>query len=399
MNETPIAPTGKTFRTHSPFVDRGVEPVRPHAVPKAPVASVDPYETFSRVRRFGSLDALRALSIFAVMFHHAKFPASVPILDRGSSGVHLFFAISGFLIPTLLLREKRTYGSVSLRDFYIRRSLRIFPLYYAVLLVYIVLVSTVERDTAAGAEFISNLPYFFTYTQNWFVQYDETRRNIFYFSWSLATEEQFYLVFPGLVAFLSTRRVLFALGVTAAVAFLTHFSFLDAWLSHETVGHYMLWSIAPCIVLGALAAVVLDSRTGYRWLYLIFGHRYSLPVTACATLFALSFPETGMGLEYITYILFVGLVIAAVIREDNGLARFLHNPFLIRIGMISYGLYMLHMLCFNAAGALGEKVGLESWVSRLVFGFPLALFAAEMSFRTFERWFLEKKALFVRPVG
>src|SRR3954464_10540115 len=93
---------------------------------------------------FGGLDLLRGLSILLVIFHHVPPPAGSSWLavfhSNGRYGVSLFFVISGFLIATLLLRELRTLGSVSLGKFYLRRSLRLLPLYFACLALHAVLV-------------------------------------------------------------------------------------------------------------------------------------------------------------------------------------------------------------------------------------------------------------------
>jgi peptidoglycan/LPS O-acetylase OafA/YrhL len=107
----------------------------------------------------------------------------------GAQGVSLFFASSGFLITTLLLREKARNSRIDLKAFYVRRSLRIFPLYYGVLLVHIALVTLLERDSVTGQAFYDNLIYFATCTSNLFVPLDG--RVIFYFAWSVAAEEPF----------------------------------------------------------------------------------------------------------------------------------------------------------------------------------------------------------------
>ena len=95
-------------------------------------------------------------------------------------------------------------GHISLRGFFARRALRIFPLYYTVLGLYAALVFLSEKDPVVRGDFFSNLPAFLTYTSNWFVPPAADKRVIFYFAWSLATEEQFYLVWP-LVMALSRR--------------------------------------------------------------------------------------------------------------------------------------------------------------------------------------------------
>jgi peptidoglycan/LPS O-acetylase OafA/YrhL len=147
------------------------------------------HQEFQRTRFFPGLDGLRCLSIVLVLAYHVSGMHSW-FLGRGYLGVSLFFAISGFLITTLL-REQDTHGQISLGRFYARRSLRIFPLYYAVLGIYVLLVVFAEKGVEERAEFFANLPSFLTYTSNWFVTLEPDKRIIFYFAWSLATEEQF----------------------------------------------------------------------------------------------------------------------------------------------------------------------------------------------------------------
>jgi peptidoglycan/LPS O-acetylase OafA/YrhL len=134
------------------------------------------YEKFRGVRFFGSLDGLRALSIVAVIWLHSWYETlyyprlqAVPVLHQGFYGVQVFFAVSGFLITTLLLREMDKYGTISLRDFYIRRALRIWPLYYAVLAIYVLNALVFERGTVRAASFIHYLPSFATFTYTWFI--------------------------------------------------------------------------------------------------------------------------------------------------------------------------------------------------------------------------------------
>jgi peptidoglycan/LPS O-acetylase OafA/YrhL len=160
------------------------------------------FHAFSGTSRFAALDGLRAFSVLAVIWTHVTGPHAVNLLNQGNKGVDLFFAISGFLVTNLLIREWRRDGSISLRNFFIRRTLRIFPLYYAVLSMYCVLVFATFRGTPKAAEFWQNFPAFATYTSNWFVNLDNGAEHgvTFYFAWSLATEEQFYLFWPPLLA-------------------------------------------------------------------------------------------------------------------------------------------------------------------------------------------------------
>ena len=158
----------------------------------------------SRVH-FGSLDGLRCASVLAVVWHHtatgvAWFPAS----DRGFLGVDMFFVISGFLIVTLLLRERDRTGGISLPRFYGRRTLRIFPIYYGVLAALTFVFLFVRPDGSQAGPFFDYLPFYLTYTSNWAAD-----TGIMFIAWSLAAEEQFYVVWPPLEHRLR-RRVLLA---------------------------------------------------------------------------------------------------------------------------------------------------------------------------------------------
>ncbi len=128
------------------------------------------------------------------MWHHSGLPQPPPAAT-GPDGRLPVLRHLGILITSLLIRERNDTGTISMTGFYMRRSLRIFPLYYAVLLLYVALVPVMDQGPA-GSEFFRNLPFFATYTSNWFVPFDESERIIFYFAWSLATEEQFYLTWP-----------------------------------------------------------------------------------------------------------------------------------------------------------------------------------------------------------
>src|SRR5512143_1665517 len=113
------------------------------------------HQAFLRTKTFGALDGLRALAIFAVVLYHV-LEAREGLVGRFYLSVSLFFAISGFLITTLLLREREATGNISLKGFYARRSLRIFPLYYAIVCTYVVLVYLFEKDLQVRGAFFDH---------------------------------------------------------------------------------------------------------------------------------------------------------------------------------------------------------------------------------------------------
>lgn len=145
-----------------------------------------------------SLNGLRALAIFLVLLAHLSLVRSTPVpladalrhLGNGELGVRLFFVISGFLITWLLLKEKEKNGSVNLRRFYIRRFLRIFPVFYFYL-AFVFLIGKftgweVDRTVLLGS--LLYLQNFYFWGSDWLVAH----------SWSLAVEEQFYILWPWL---------------------------------------------------------------------------------------------------------------------------------------------------------------------------------------------------------
>lgn len=365
----------------------------------AAVHHASPFDAFRTKSRFGSLDGLRALSVAGVIWGHtAGGMIEAAWAQHGHEGVTLFFAISGFLITTLLLREKDRHGSIDLRAFYIRRTLRIFPLYYAVLMTYVVLVFALERNSTAGQEFFGNLKYFASYTSNWFVALDG--RTIFYFSWSLAAEEQFYLVWPPLMKKLGTRAR--ALAVTSAlVVALT----LLEWIVPMALGADRAASVLRvvekvplAIVAGVVAALLLHERRTFErlWPWLAGTRWHSLGWSAFA-LWGVFAPHVPWAVSHLSLTL---LVASCCMREDHALGRVLQVRPLVYAGTISYGLYLVHMLCKNAAikaaGLVGVSVPALGPIGLFVATLLLSLAVAGVSFRYFETPFLRMKGRFER---
>ena len=347
---------------------------------------MDIRQAYLSKKRFGSLDGLRAISILAVIWHHAAPKwVGATLIDIGTYGVTLFFAISGFLITTLLLRERDKNGRIDLKAFYMRRVLRILPLYYGVLLLYIIVVAVLEKDAVARQGFFHNLPYFATYTSNLFVPLDG--RVIFYFSWSLAAEEQFYLVWPPLL-YLAARnsRALIILTVV-----------LIAVILDRILVSHLLGFVPIAIVGGSLLAVVLHTKKGFQVLQQFLGRKWSVLIVLTALVIALSLVAPTI----IIHLLMVLLVGCSVIREDHPIARPLSLKWVSYIGQISYGMYMLHMLCLNA---VNKGLGFIGWNNG---GFEVffltvlvSILVAGLSFKYYESYFLKLKDRFntvVRP--
>ncbi len=352
-------------------------------------AEAKAYQTFLQNRRFGSLDGLRTVSVIAVIWHHCNPHVYGRILSAGYTGVYLFFAISGFLITTLLLREKAQHGEISLRNFYIRRALRIFPLYYVVVLLYLLLILVMDRHSEGGAAYLHNLPYFLSYTSNWFIEVGSPKRIVFYHAWSLATEEQFYFLWPWVVRF--SRSLLTPVVCMLVLLFADQIgeqAVLRGFLTTDLLWVRMLTSIAAPICMGCLYACLLHRPQGFRFAYRVLGHRLSVPLVTVLLLLLLQNPGPPHLLINLTM---ATLVTAVCIREDHLLRPLLGNSVAQYIGMISYGIYLLHALPMSVA----ERVlKISHPVVEFVLVLPLSIIGAALSYRLFESPFLKRKAAF-----
>ncbi|MGZ5179071.1 MAG: acyltransferase family protein [Ramlibacter sp.] len=359
----------------------------------------DAYRAFTATSRFSALDGLRAFSVIAVVWSHVSGDHVLNFLNHGNKGVDLFFAISGFLVTNLLLRERRREGAISLRNFYIRRTLRIFPLYYAVLSLYCVLVFLTFHGTPKAAEFWANFPAFMTYTSNWFVSAENGSEHgvTFYFAWSLATEEQFYLFWPPLLAVIlwATDRPWVA---ACAVGSLLSLQILGAAYSGDGLLPTILGSLAPAILFGVAFSLLLNSREFFFRLYPVLGHALAAPAALLLVLFCVEFNAPGL----LTRFLIAVLVVSLCVREDTSLHRILTWRPLALVGSISYGIYLMHMLAANGARKiLGHADGLDVFVLSMA----IVTAMAYLSFRYFESPLLRLKERFrtaatpVAPIG
>ncbi len=166
--------------------------------------------------QFRGLDVLRCCAALAIVLYHSTlnsdyfFPAVAKLLHNLPIGVDFFFLISGFLITYLLLAEKERAGTISLRRFYIRRALRIFPLYYAI----IALAWWLHPDSQVAV----NYKAFALFAGNfWMIRHDWTVATLNPL-WSLCIEEQFYLVIPLLVWLIPTRRLGWLFGAIVLIS-------------------------------------------------------------------------------------------------------------------------------------------------------------------------------------
>lgn len=317
------------------------------------------------------------------------------ILGRGFLGVDMFFTLSGFLIVTLLLRERDRSGSIDLQKFHIRRALRIFPLYYAIL--GLLVLSLLLKPTATMAQpFYAELPYHLTFTSNWI--HLTTFMSV---SWSLATEAQFYLIWPPVEKFVKRpAAVLSILGVILVINQLINFHVLDplllAWLGPDFVKLEILQATFTPICLGVLLAHILHNGAAYRSLTRLVQPNWMPGVLMGLTLLACNLPDFGAPLSWqrlLIQILMMLTLGSCVIHDSGWLSQGLNCAPIRRIGIVSYGMYLLHMPARQAADSILQRLGLASPIALFFLCLAITFALSELSFRFYEMPFLKLKNL------
>ena len=345
------------------------------------------HDRYLAQRHFGSLDGLRCLSILPVIWHHAT-PRPLPgIWGKGPAGVDLFFCISGFLITTLLLREKARTGSITLGAFYLRRALRILPLYYAVLLSYAVFALGLPAALPQRAHFFRTLPLYASFTANWFADFGVSHPILFAFAWSLCIEEQFYAFWPWIVRWCSARGALIAMCAVIVVDYCAERSGLGGYALR------ILTSFAAPIGFGALVALLLNERFAFDALLCVLGRAWSAPLALAAVFALLLWPGAPL---LVFQASLATLVCAAVVVEHHGLSWLLRARAVSYVGAVSYGLYLLNS---TTVGIVRRVFPEQASASGFVFftSLPLALVLAALSHRYFEAPFLRLRAAFAAP--
>lgn len=350
------------------------------------------------------LDGLRFLAFLAVFMFHVPPLAYVPrtawrwdslhwwgrsVVLSGAFGVDLFFVLSSFLITSLLVREANARGQTDVPAFWIRRALRIWPVYY----VYVALCAVVEGApatvVAAYSAFVANWPFIGP----------RPEQSLFGLLWSLQIEEQFYLAWP-LVLVVVPRGHLRAVCVGMLVVSLSARGYMLAeGAAIERVWSHTLTRLDP-LAIGALIALTWRERPS-------FGPALTAAVGGVGVLFvvvstgllshellrlgaegtATKLVKAGAGHLVATVLVFLVVAVACggvLLAALSARGSWLGHPALVYLGRISYGLYVFHVASLSLFNSLW-------WPWRGLFGLGITILAAALSYRFLERPFLRLK--------
>ncbi len=367
------------------------------AAPRAPVPSAPPS---SRLRYVPGLDGLRALSVTAVLLYHAD----VSWMSGGFLGVDVFFVISGYLITSLLLAEQRGRGEVSLGQFYLRRARRLLPALFLLLATVSLFTVIFLPDEIRSLR--ADVVAAFGYATNWWQIFQhqsyvaaQGRPPLLRHLWSLAVEEQFYLVWPlllvGMFKLWGGRRLpmLIATGVGIALSFTT---MLVLSFSHDytVVDPSRVYFGSDTriftMLIGAALAMVwspwrLDADSVPRQARLVLDGVGIGGLLALVAIFMSAHYESNVLFRggFLGVAVVAALVIAIAVHPASRLGtRMLALPPLRWIGERSYGIYLWHWPIFMITRP-GQDMALTGFAN-LVLRFGLTVGAAELSYRFVE---------------
>jgi peptidoglycan/LPS O-acetylase OafA/YrhL len=345
-----------------------------------------------------ALDGLRGVAILAVVaVHTGRINSRAAFI-----GVDLFFVLSGFLITCLLLEEWDLFGSFSLKRFYVRRFLRLFPALVVMLSVFVIyhwVLSPMPRIVAARVSIDALVALF--YSSNWALAAGFHQPNLFGHAWSLSIEEQFYLLWPVILLFL-LRRTSSRASLANCIVLGVFLAALNRWLMVVTGSDrarifYGTDTRADCLLLGCALAALLASPI-----------LTSLFRRSCSVRLALKFAGFGAvgGLIFLNYYDFdytvelsvayfliplcgVFILLEVLVNDLGVLSRALKTHWLAYIGKVSYGIYIWHYPIFTEVQHQGWPAAKELTVE-----FLLTALAVLASYYLLERPVLRLKRKF-----
>jgi peptidoglycan/LPS O-acetylase OafA/YrhL len=343
------------------------------------------------MKKIPSLDGLRAIAIVLVLLSHLggtrHFLSSATMAwagDVGNLGVRLFFVISGFLITQLLLRELRHNQRISLKNFYIRRVLRIFPAFY-VFIVCATLLTGVGFATIDRSDFVHAVTYTMNYHAN--LSGNFSLRHL----WSLSVEEQFYLLWPLTLAVLMPSRAARALVAVILLVPVLRVALYMSAPGYENIADTGFEGVCDALATGCLLAMAMPRLVRMEW----FNRVVLSPLFPLlfAAIFIANKQRDHPKFFWLLCVPFMNVAFAlTVLRYVQApllpLGRLLNRQPLISIGVLSYSLY------------LWQQLFLIQWrpVTSVFVVFPLnilmAFACAAVSYRLIEKPFLQLKHRF-----
>jgi len=347
------------------------------------------------MKRLPNLTALRFILASLVMIFHIPqfcqnrglpFFNNLSIFNKGEEAVYMFFSLSGFLIIRQLYIEKSTSNTIHLKSFFLRRVVRIFPLYYTVLsfglVYYRFILPYFGFNYQNNSDFIQGVFLSYTFFPNIFASYKPG--GIIEVLWSIGIEEQFYLLIAPLIFLLPFKYIVRFLLIFTSVYFAVYFSeLMDFLKNYRMLFFYFSFS-------GTCSVLLLNNKIKFQKYRILFFVIFVIYFTTSVFKNNLS----NAFYHLFSMVLF-GLLICVLVEKPIGI---LENKLLNHLGKISYGVYMFHAIMMQVVGFMFLKFNFQlkisSLYSILIFNllvFIFTIITAHLSYKHFESYFLNLK--------
>ena len=360
---------------------------------------IDPEE---RITKFTVFQSVMAKEIDALS----------PLIAYSSAlGVVFFFVLSGFLITFLLLREKEQNNSIDIRKFYLRRALRIWPLYYLIFILgffvlpYLDFFAVPGQDKFFQQNFWGNLMLYAFFMPNLAFSIFTTAVPNIGQSWSIGVEEQFYLLWPLLIRKSKNvlKSILWITGTIIALKGLLLLSFPFVKFEYLIVlKKFLAMSKLECMALGGLGAYMLFNKKE-ELLSFVYKPLSQIIALISIPLLIYFIPTPFEDILHLLFSMSFLVIILNVAGNEKSFLRF-ENRTLQYLGRISYGFYMFHVMCIVfTIHALDKYMGLDNDITTpqhvLLYGisFLLTVALSSLSYHIFEKAFIRLKDKYAQP--
>ncbi|HEX3794015.1 MAG TPA: acyltransferase [Acidimicrobiales bacterium] len=356
----------------------------------------------NRVQHWPAFDGVRAISLLVIIAFHANYPT---FLSGGFAAVDVFFVLSGFLITWLLVNEHDRYGAISYSKFYARRALRLFPALAAVIVGVVILVLAYHSLAPYRPLTLHGLPYVILYVGNWDIAFGSVLTlGLLGITWTLAIEEQFYLLWPlvlnKLLRRMDRRRIARFLILTAVAEMLLRAAIYLFFPGHWIVAQYSTVTHSDGLLLGSALALMWTCRDEWKHWDVIEKHGDFLGVAAVAG-WALVFFAGHQGFHQVfiwttlSVLATVTLLVHLLLRPKSWISYVLEIRPLQWIGKRSYGCYLWHLSVIAVLDTISIPGG-HPHFERFVLDLAGTFVIAAISYRLVELPFLNRKVRFAR---
>ena len=344
---------------------------------------------------FTRLDSLRFIAFFLVFWSHNFVPCFQkwanepwrkffnPFFETGINGVHIFFVISGFLITHLLIKEHHISGKVNVGRFYLRRILRIWPLYYLIMILGLFVLPALSKTFEFCGSYWMNLTFLNNFNAEQTSHCFSTHVVI---AWSVAIEEQFYLVWPLVFSLFYKRNQLLVFCALIILASI---------ISSGYSSYFSTISNLVYLMTGCAGALMYEKHSGFfnrsffkekKWLYVMI-------LLLCLTmLFAEHSNQESMIKVLFLPLLYLYLVLYAIINNTS------KHSYLSSLGKYTYGMYFYHPLVSVFVRILFDKSGIAyldnglNYAVASVIALMVTCIVSILSYNYFEGYFLKLKS-------